>query len=285
MKDLISKFYKQSKRPDFLIIGTMKGGTTQLYNFITLHPDIVKAKSKEIHYFTLYYQKGDEWYLNHFPQTANKLTGEASPTYFHCAETSTIPSMIKRINPKIKIILIVRDPVERAVSQYNHFCKVNKLPEIMALDVNEFFNIPFSEVLTRSTNVGFHVEQALSFSLYFRKYLSYESVFDKNDILVLSTQNLRNSPFETMRKVYDFLGVDYVERQEFTVIEYTHGTDMTKLNQQTFTRLAELFYPDYARFCERTGLDYSELSLPVEGPASNALSETISPRGDTASTR
>ena len=254
-----------------MIVGTMKGGTTQLYNFITLHPDIEKARSKEIHYFTLYYDKGDEWYLDHFRIHPKKLTGEASPTYFHCAETSTIPSMIKRMNNKIKIILIVRDPVERAVSQYNHFCKVNKLPDVMALDVNEFFNIPFSELITRSTQLGFHAEQAVSFSLYYRKYLSYEAVFDKNNILVVSNQSLRNLPFDTMREVYKFIGVDYVENEQFKIVGYSHGTDLTKLDQPTFTRLAELFYPDYQKFCDRTGLKYSELNPSVINPTSNSL--------------
>ena len=48
------------KFPDFLIIGTMKGGTTRLYDFITMHSAIERAKQKEIHYFSLYYNKGDE---------------------------------------------------------------------------------------------------------------------------------------------------------------------------------------------------------------------------------
>jgi hypothetical protein len=273
MKDLISRFSKKTKRPDFMIIGAMKSGTTRLYDFITMHPEIVGAKAKEIHYFTLYYPKGEEWYLDHFPSTPNKLTGEASPTYFHLAETSTIPSMIKRMNEQIKIILIVRDPVERAVSHHNHFCKVNKLQDIMALDVNQFFNLPYHDVITRLTPIGFHADQALSFSLYYRNYLSYESVFGNRNILVLSTQNLRTLPFDTMKEVYRFLGVDYVENDEFKVERYTHDTDVSKLDQPTFTRLAELFYPDYKNFCDRTGLKYSELDLFGHISDSSAVAE------------
>lgn len=265
-------FSRGPKRPDFLIVGTMKGGTTMLYHFITLHPDIEKARSKEIHYFTLNYDKGDEWYFSHFPSHPSKLTGEASPTYFDCAETSTIPAMIKRMNNKMKIILIVRDPVERAVSHYNHFCKINKFPEVLALDVNEFFNIPFREIITRSTTLGFRAEQTIAFSLYYRKYLNYESIFEKDDILVISNRTLRDSPFDTMKEVYNFLGVRYVQNDSFKNIGYSHGTDLTKLDMPTFTRLAELFYPDYKMFCERTGLAYSELDpAAVLNPTSNHL--------------
>jgi hypothetical protein len=267
-----SFFSRSPKRPDFLIVGTMKGGTTALYHFITLHPDIERAKSKEIHYFTLNYHKGDEWYLDHFPSDPNKLTGEASPTYFDCAETSTIPALIKRMNNKMKIILIVRDPLERAVSHYNHFCKVGKFPEVLSLDVNEFFNIPFSELITRSTTLAFRAEQTIAFSLYYRKYLSYESVFEKDDIFVISNTSLRDSPFDTMKKVYNFLGVDYVQNHRFKEIGYSHGTDLTKLDMPTFTRLAELLYPDYKKFCEKTGLTYSELDPSlVLNPTSNHL--------------
>jgi hypothetical protein len=269
-----SLFSKSPKRPDFLIVGTMKGGTTMLYHFITLHPDIEKASSKEIHYFTLNYDKGDEWYFNHFPSKPNKLTGEASPTYFDCADIPTIPAMIKRMNDVMKIILIVRDPLERAVSHYNHFCKIAKFPEVLALDVNQFFNIPFSEILTRSTTLGFRAEQTISFSLYYRKYLSYESVFGRDNILVLSNRNLRDSPFETMKEVYSFLGVHYVQNNRFKDIGYSHGTDLTKLDTSTFTRLAELFYPDYQKFCEKTGLPYSELDPSVVlHPTSNHVAK------------
>ncbi len=282
MKDFVSKFSKRPTRPDFIIIGTMKGGTTRLYDFLTMHPDIERAKAKEIHYFSLNYNKGEDWYLDHFRTHPNKLTGEASPTYFHLAHTSTIPSMIKRINDKMKILLIVRDPVERAVSHYNHFCKINKLQDIMSLDVNEFFSTPYSDIITRSTTVGFYAEQAIAFSLYYRNYLSYESVFDKNDILVLSMQELRELPFDTMKEVYKFIGVPYVQNDEFKVVKYAHGTDMTRLDKQTFTRLAELFYPDYKKFCQRTGLKYSELDLSVASPRPDGFVKSIAAKDDTS---
>jgi hypothetical protein len=267
-----SFFSRSPKRPDFLIVGTMKGGTTMLYHFITLHPDVERAKSKEIHYFTLHYAKGDEWYLDHFPSHPNKLTGEASPTYFHCAETPTIPAAIKKMNDRMKIILIVRDPVERAVSHYTQFCKVGKFPEVTPLDVNEFFSIPFSEIITRSTALGFRAQQAVSFSLYFRNYRSYEAVFEKNDILVMENRSLRDSPFETMKEVHNFLGLSYVKNNRFEQIGYSHGTDLTKLDSSTYTRLAELFYPDYKKFCARTGLKYSELDLSaIHSTANNQV--------------
>jgi alginate O-acetyltransferase complex protein AlgJ len=248
-----------NKRPNFIIVGTMKGGTTRLYEFINIHPDVEAAKEKEIHYFSLHYHKGLEWYLEHFPSKTGKLTGEASTTYFHVADTVLVPNLIKSFNPDVKIILIVRDPIERAVSHYNHFCKLMKFPEVLSLEVNEFFNLSFSEAIARTTSLGFYFDQALSFSLYYRNLLNFEAVFGKKNILVLSNKNLRQSPFETMKRVYEFLDIHPVRSDEFKKVKYSWGTNIDVLHEKTFQRLAELFYPDFRKFCERTGIEYVEL--------------------------
>lgn len=114
-------------KPDFLIIGASKCGTTSLYNYLTSHPQIASARSKEIHYFDTGFQRGSAWYRSNFPlrsrlrQTKGAhtrvLTGEASPYYiFH-------PHALRRISealPQILMIIILRNPVDRAYSHYNH---------------------------------------------------------------------------------------------------------------------------------------------------------------------
>lgn len=250
--------FPEANHPDFIIIGVMKGGTTVLYDFITLHPDIERAKEKEIHYFSLNFHKGSDWYLGHFPETSDRLTGEASTTYFHVTNSSLLPNLIKSFNPEVKIILIVRDPIERALSHYNFFCKRWKIPEICALDANEFFSLPFTEAITETNTLGFYLNQALSFSLYYRNFLYYEKVFDKSNILVLSNRNLREYPYETMEKVYKFIGVKPKMSDEFKVKKYSLGTNTDVFNRNTFRRLAGLFYSDFKMFCERTGIEYTE---------------------------
>jgi len=247
------------RRPDFIIIGTMKGGTTALYDFITLHPKILKAKQKEIHYFSLYYERGVEWYLQHFSDQAGMITGEASTSYFHVTNNRLVPNLIKSFNPEIKLLLIVRDPIERAVSNYYHFCKVMKIPEVQSMDADEFFSIPFTEALRETSNIGFYLNQALSISLYYRSYLYYERVFDRNHLFVLTNHDLRMKPFETMNSVYKFLDVDPKSFDEFGEIRYSLGTNVSELSDETFNRLADLFYGDYQLFCEKTGIEYREL--------------------------
>lgn len=103
--------------PDFIIIGTQRGGTTSLYRYLTEHPEIGAAFRKEVHYFDRYYDKGIDWYLAHFPERGEfPVVGEASPYYlFHPAA----PERIRAAIPHAKTIALLRNPVDRAYSQYH----------------------------------------------------------------------------------------------------------------------------------------------------------------------
>src|SRR5690349_3699828 len=114
--------------PDFLIIGAQRGGTTSLYNYLQAHPNIHSASIKEVHFFDRKFQKGVHWYRAHFPMRLTKVyagrfrhegfvTGEASPAYlFH----PQVPERIARLLPRVKLIVLLRNPVDRAYSQYYH---------------------------------------------------------------------------------------------------------------------------------------------------------------------
>ena len=130
--------YKQSKFrlvtspwrtwPDFVIIGAQKSGTTSLYDFIVKHPAIESAAKKELHYFSWFYACGDKWYRSNFPTNLSSsrfykdvgqklLTGEASPTYLFYP---MVPGRMVKALPNVKLIVILRNPVDRAYSHYNH---------------------------------------------------------------------------------------------------------------------------------------------------------------------
>ena len=115
--------------PDFLIIGIAKSGTTSLYGLISAHPHVVPARLKEVHYFTdsRNYGMGALWYRARFPSMSYKrrlavrygrkiLSGEASSTYmFH----PMAPGRVKALLPDVKLIAILRNPVDRAYSDYH----------------------------------------------------------------------------------------------------------------------------------------------------------------------
>src|SRR4051794_29200078 len=112
--------------PDYLIIGVAKGATTSVYAWLNEHPFVAPAAKKEVHYFDYEYFRGEDWYRSHFPLRRAReafaqehgslpLTGEASPTYI---SHRWAPERIANDLPDIKLIVVLRDPVDRAYSHY-----------------------------------------------------------------------------------------------------------------------------------------------------------------------
>src|SRR5947209_13351977 len=114
--------------PDFLIIGAQRGGTTSLYHYLRAHPAVHSSAVKDTHFFDKKFHKGVSWYRAHFPTRFEKayarrfrhqdfVTGEASPSYlFH----PHAPSRTARLLPHVKLIVLLRNPIDRAFSQYYH---------------------------------------------------------------------------------------------------------------------------------------------------------------------
>ena len=103
--------------PDFVILGTQRGGTTSLYSWLSSHPDMTPARKKEIHYFDVHYHRGPWWYRSQFPiARPGVVTGEASPyMLFH----PLAPERAARDLPATtKFIVLLREPVARTVSHY-----------------------------------------------------------------------------------------------------------------------------------------------------------------------
>ncbi|MGZ8918140.1 MAG: sulfotransferase family protein [Methylobacter sp.] len=107
--------------PNFMIIGAQKAGTTALYEYLSRHPQIQPTKVKELHYFNCEarYKNGIEFYRSFFQlDTESKLLFDASPGYLNNANA---PKRIYAHNPNVKIIILLRDPVERAYSAWNMY--------------------------------------------------------------------------------------------------------------------------------------------------------------------
>ena len=114
--------------PDFLIIGAQKSGTTSLYNHLIQHPGVGTAFEKEVRYFNDHYEEGVNWYRAHFPlqMHANRmtrrhgsryLTGEGEPSYL---PNPKAPERVLDLVPDVKLIVMLRNPVDRAFSHYHH---------------------------------------------------------------------------------------------------------------------------------------------------------------------
>jgi hypothetical protein len=175
--------------PTFLIIGAMRAGTTTLYNHLRAHPDVFMPDLKEPNYFGRHWDRGIEWYEGLFAPAGSALArGEASAGYTHAAKDPEAAARIASTIPDARFIYLLRHPIERLVSQF-HYVTMNGQG---GGDIDRaVLRDPF---LTRSM-YAFQIE----------KYLEH---FDRDRLLVLTTDELRERPDETLARAFAFIDVD-----------------------------------------------------------------------------
>lgn len=188
------------RRPEFLIIGTQKGGTSSLHHLLSQHNDIIFPKKKELHYFSKYYTFGTTWYHTFFPfKRASKITGEATPNYLYYTKTA---ERVHKYNKNMKLIVLLRDPIYRAISQYHMEAKRGK--------INQSFEELVEKQIkqkTDSASIDYNNQytQILTRGKYHNQLKQWYSYFDIDQILILKSEEFFKSPKATLEKVYEFL--------------------------------------------------------------------------------
>ncbi len=193
--------YKHTKRhlPNCLIIGARKAGTRALLTFLDLHPQIQIAQ-KEIHFFDddERWARGFEFYRKKMPYSfPGQMILEKTPAYFSCKQ---VPERVYKMNSTIKLLLIVRDPVDRAISDYLQIHlkklsknKTDKTFEEQAIDENGKVIISFNPI---------------SRSLYFRYMTFWLRYFSIDHFLILNGASLVDDPYTQVKQVEKFLGLE-----------------------------------------------------------------------------
>jgi len=268
---MLNKMNKSVVKPDIFITGVMKGGTTILHDYICTHPKISSGSQKEIHYFSLFYNKGQEWYEDHFKDVpAGNRAIDASPTYFDTCNTMQIPRLIRAYSEDPRVIMITRDPVERAISQFVHLKVTTAAPALQDVDIDEFFQTDYDEAFRQNTTIGYYLHQVLNFSLYTRKFITYRQEMEKHQFLVLDNQELREAPRGVMERVFDFLDVEYVDNDVFGVVKFSNGSGINQISLESYNKLADFLYPDYRHYCNQAGIKFKEAVYTGEEQAKSA---------------
>ncbi|MCC0062933.1 MAG: sulfotransferase domain-containing protein [Defluviimonas sp.] len=177
--------------PDFIVIGTMKGGTTALYRYLAQFPDIGLSRIKETDYFVAEknFGLGPAWYRQQFSASA-RLIGEVSPNYTKFDLFPGVPERIARVAPNVRLIFIARDPVARFASHYRHSWTVGHMrvrPEDLLASGN-----------------GRHM---ISCSSYAAQIGRYRDWFDPRQFLFLDFDVLRTTPQAVCDELALFLGM------------------------------------------------------------------------------
>jgi hypothetical protein len=196
-------------RPHFLGIGTQKGGTTTLYQMLKPHPEVFLPENKEVHYFTKHYSAGEDWYVGQFEAAGpGQLRGEITPYYlFHEAA----PERIHALRHDMRLIALLRDPVERTLSQYFHSRRLGleKLPLELALAA-EAERLADSKSVIREpgcTHPSHQEHSYLARSRYDEQLRRYFALFGRQNVLVLRSEDLFEQPQASLVTLSAFLGI------------------------------------------------------------------------------
>jgi hypothetical protein len=174
---------------DFLIIGAAKSATTWLQQSLQQHPGIYMP-DPEIHYFSRHYEQGEAWYLSHFEAGADsRLIGEKSNSYMDTPEAAP---RIRKDVPNVRLIAQLRNPVERAYSDY---CMLFRRGEV-GKDIVQYLD-------PRSADGG----RFLNGGLYYDQLRSFLDLFPAERLLVLLYENIKTEPQRQLDMVQAFLGL------------------------------------------------------------------------------
>lgn len=199
--------------PTLLILGAQRSGSTSLFNYLVQHPDVLAPFAKEIHYFDLHYQEGLRWYRGRFPYAhrlrVGALTLDASPYYLlH----PLAPERAAALLPGAKLIALLRHPVERALSHYQHEVRGGREP--LAFDVaidreEERLRGEEARVQADPTYYSHHLHRHsyLRRGVYVEQLRRWTRYFPRSQLLVLQSERLFRDPVATTATVHDFLGL------------------------------------------------------------------------------
>jgi Sulfotransferase domain len=175
------------------VIGAQKCGTTSLHYYLDQHPEIAMSRAKELNFFVARgsWSKGVDWYAAQFDPAA-PVRGESSPAYTNYPIHDGVPARMHSVVPDAKLVFVVRDPLERIVSTYLHDYSAGKQDR------------PIEQALADEISTHPYVVR----SKYFFQLEQYLPYFPPEAILVLAQEDLLHDRAETMRRVFEFLGVD-----------------------------------------------------------------------------
>lgn len=178
--------------PNLIVIGAAKSGTTSLHEYLTLHPEISMSREKELNFFVeeLNWGRGREWYESQFEPAP--VRGESSPAYTAFPLRRGVPERIAATLRDVRLVYVVRDPIDRIVSHYVH----------RAVTWSDVASISeaFADPVVR--------EWLVKPSCYWLQLEQYFEYFPRERILVLDSDELRARRDETLAAVFRFVGVD-----------------------------------------------------------------------------
>ncbi len=253
--------------PDFLIIGTAKSGTTSLFEHLIKHPSIFPPLAQQPNFFTSHFYKGESWYRSYFPSIFTKyitqnirkqkfLTGEASTQYYwypHAAKRA------KLLLPNAKIILLLRNPIDRSYSQYQMELKKgneNLLSFEEAIEQeNERINKEYERMLQDENYYSqkYTIQSYLTKSIYANYIEDWFKYFPREQFLFLNSEEFNSNTSKVYKKTLNFLEIPEIDFDDYEVFRSSKYEEM---NSSTRKKLSKYFKPHNERLYKLINMNF-----------------------------
>jgi hypothetical protein len=227
--------------PDFLVIGAQKAGTTALYAYLRWHPGITGPSWKEVSFFDRHWWRGEAWYRGQFPlRSRGRLVGEASPSYlFHPLGPERVAALV----PDVKLIALVRDPVDRAFSHYQHEVALGReeLSFEDALAAEDDRLRGEEERMLADPTYFSHAWWNYTYAArgrYAEQLERWLAVFPSEQLLIVPSEEMLAEPEQAHARVLEFLGA---APQPLDSYPRVFERQYEPMLPETRTRLAEEF--------------------------------------------
>ena len=239
--------------PDFIIAGASKCGTSSIYYYLSRHPQVLLSHTKEIDFFVSNYQRGIDWYLAHFPSITDRpdfLTGEATPNYLRFPE---VARRIKDTFPQTKIIILLRNPVDRAISWHYHKLNTGLTSEniatAIATEIERLANVSEAEI----TNTGFYNPDNIMSSLYIYKIKPWIELLGREQFLILKSEDFYLNPLQNMTEVFNFLDLPNCPLNNYPKV---NAGSYNRIDPNLRRTLSEYFAPYNQQLEEYLGMKF-----------------------------
>ena len=244
--------------PDFIIIGAVRCGTTSLYYNICEHPKILSASYDEIGFFDVNYDLGINWYRSMFPiksrniSSEKYLTGEDTPFYFWNESTA---KKIKKDLPNVKLITILRNPVDRAYSNYNLGVRGGtenlSFEEAIDIEINalEKIEITRGNLVNLCTNPRSYIIK----SLYYEQMKIWTENISKDNLFVTNTEMMLEKPENVLENIFKFLQISPYKIKNPQKRKNVQYLDMPN---KTRKKLIEFFKPHNQQLYKLIGHEF-----------------------------
>ena len=252
--------------PNFILFAAPRCGTTSMYDYLIQHPSICSALNKEIGFFEYSYHRGKKWYKMYFPLSLEKykvnrkyrqyfITGEATSNYIHHPK---VPQRIKKDFPEVKLIAMLRNPVDRAFSQWYKQVKQKRedLSFEEAINAEEDRIKDETEKMIVEENyygLNYHNFSYVTSGKYFERLKIWYENFSKDQIMIIKSEDFYKNPNLLYNETLKFLGLPKWKLKKYAKLNYF--SDKPTIKKSTRKKLSEFYISHNKKLYDLIGKD------------------------------